>query len=194
MLIRLSVLERIKTGEVTLAFRKWRCPTVKAGGTLKTAVGLLKIKKIEIIKPSAISEANIKAAGYQSRAELLKEIGPREGELYKITIAFAGEDPRNELRANTALSKEELLAITNRLERLDNNSQLGAWTRVVMMAINQNPKLRAVELARKTGFAKDWLKINVRKLKNLGLTISHKEGYTLSPRGKKVLNFIKKRS
>jgi hypothetical protein len=44
--------------------------------------------------------------------------------------------------------------------------------------------------AKKTGFEKAWLKINIRKLKNLGLTISHNPGYTLSPRGKAYLALL----
>ena len=37
MLIRRADLDRIASGEVTLAFRRWRRPTVKAGGTLPCA-------------------------------------------------------------------------------------------------------------------------------------------------------------
>ena len=43
MLIKLEVLEKIKSGEITLQFRRWRRRTVKAGGTLKTRVGVLQI-------------------------------------------------------------------------------------------------------------------------------------------------------
>jgi hypothetical protein len=46
----------------------------------------------------------------------------------------------------------------------------------------------AATIARQIGFEKDWLKINIRKLKNLDLTISHDPGYTLSPRGVAVSN------
>jgi hypothetical protein len=38
MLIRMALLERIKRGEVGLAFRRWRKPTVKAGGRLRTSL------------------------------------------------------------------------------------------------------------------------------------------------------------
>jgi hypothetical protein len=47
--------------------------------------------------------------------------------------------------------------------------------------------LRAADLARMLGREKDWLKINIRKLKNLGLTISHETGDEISPLGKVVL-------
>ena len=54
-------------------------------------------------------------------------------------------------------------------------------------AIAEHPHLAAAELAERTGFDKEWLKLQVRKLKNLGLTISHHPGYELSPRGRVVL-------
>ncbi len=53
--------------------------------------------------------------------------------------------------------------------------------------LEKHPHLPAARLAEKTGLEKDWLKQNVRKLKNLGLTVSHHPGYTLSPRGRALL-------
>ena len=51
--------------------------------------------------------------------------------------------------------------------------------------------LPAGDLAKKADAEKEWLKINVRKLKNLGLTISHQPGYELSPRLRVICNFSK---
>ena len=42
-----------------------------------------------------------------------------------------------------------------------------------------------------TGFEKEWLKLNIRKLKNLGLTISHNVGYRLSPLGEHFIEELK---
>ena len=47
MLIKREVLEAIKAGQITLQFRRWTRPSVKAGGTLKTRVGLLRIGRID---------------------------------------------------------------------------------------------------------------------------------------------------
>ena len=38
MLLKRAALEAIREGRVSLVFRKWRRPTVKAGGSLKTAI------------------------------------------------------------------------------------------------------------------------------------------------------------
>ena len=188
MLIRIQTLKRIKSGEISLVFRRWRKPTVKTGGTLKTAVGVLAIKSVEKTTQRKITDADAKRAGYSGKSELLKEFAGRQGDVYKIKLAYLGDDPRIELRNKNKLTDSEFAEIQKRLERMDSASRAGKWTAQMLNAIKQNPKLSASKLAAKTGFDKDWLKINVRKLKNLGLTISHHPtGYTLSPRGEAFL-------
>ena len=41
MILRRPVLDAIREGSVSLIFRRWRRPTVRAGGTLTTAIGVL---------------------------------------------------------------------------------------------------------------------------------------------------------
>ena len=50
MLFRQHVLAAIASGDVTLAFRRWTKPTVRAGGTLRTAVSVLAIDVIDEIE------------------------------------------------------------------------------------------------------------------------------------------------
>src|SRR5215212_9755347 len=57
MLFKRPFLDGIVSGEITAAFRRWTRPTVRAGGTLKTAVGVLAIDSIERVPPEAITEA-----------------------------------------------------------------------------------------------------------------------------------------
>ena len=45
MILTLPVLDAIRRGEVTCAFRRWRRPSVRTGGTLMTAVGQLEIPR-----------------------------------------------------------------------------------------------------------------------------------------------------
>ena len=46
MLLRMAALERIVRGEISLVFRRWRRPTVRTGGSLRTAVGVLRILEV----------------------------------------------------------------------------------------------------------------------------------------------------
>jgi biotin operon repressor len=84
--------------------------------------------------------------------------------------------------------------MAEQLNKLDQFGKVGAWTTRVMFTIEKNPEVRAVYLAEELGLEKSWLKLNIRKLKNLGLTISHETGYSLSPLGQTFLNEQKIRS
>jgi hypothetical protein len=187
MLLKRRELERIQRGEVTLVFRRWKKPTVKTGGTLKTALGVLAIKQVKLIQRAQIKRVDAEQAGYDSLADLLAELDVRDGDYYRIEVRFAGADPRIALRENDLLSQVELAEIQTRLARLDKASKLGPWTERVLRAIERHPKLPAGDLAARLRFEKMWLKTNIRKLKNLGLTISHQPGYEISPRGLAVL-------
>jgi hypothetical protein len=58
----------------------------------------------------------------------------------------------------------------------------------VLDAIGRRPGTRAADLAAEEfGRERDPFKIDVRKLKNLGLTHSLEVGYELSPRGREYL-------
>jgi len=98
-------------------------------------------------------------------------------------LSWAGEDPRVALRESDNLDDDEVAAIDARLERLDRASSHGAWTMQTLDQIWRRPQVRAPDLAAEVGRETAPFKIDVRKLKNLGLTISHPVGYELSPRG-----------
>jgi hypothetical protein len=74
-----------------------------------------------------------------------------------------------------------------RLDRLDRASSHGAWTRAYLATIAEKPGVRAPDLAASYGRETAPFKIDVRKLKNLGLTHSLAVGYELSPRGRAYL-------
>jgi hypothetical protein len=189
LLFKQQFLDGIQAGRVTLAFRKWRRPSVKVNGTLLTSVGQLKIRAIELVQISDLTKADAKKAGFDSLEALLSDLSQqRDGQLYRIRFALAGPDPRVALRRDASLSAADVDTIAAKLRRLDERSSSGAWTARVLKLIARHPEMSAAELAVKSGFEKQWLKLNVRKLKNLGLTESLNPGYRLSPRGKAFLS------
>jgi hypothetical protein len=183
MLFRRDVLRRIAEGEVTLAFRRWRRPTVKAGGTLRTPVGVLAIESIEVVDERDVTEADARRAGAESREALLAAL-PGEGALHRIEFRLAGPDPRIALRARRHISPAERAEIDARLARLDAASRHGAWTAKVLGLIAERPGTRAPDLAASLRRETAPFKADVRKLKELGLTESLQVGYRLSPRGR----------
>lgn len=193
MLIKRAFLDGIASGDITLAFRRWTRPTVRAGGTLKTAVGMLAIESVERVPVEAITEAEARRAGYPSRDALMAELHARDqGEIHRIELRLAGPDPRVALRERADLSGEELAALRKRLDRLDAASPAGPWTLAVLRLIGRNPGVRAGDLAPQVGQERLPFKVNVRKLKGLGLTESLETGYRLSPRGRAFLDSVDK--
>jgi len=185
MLFKEIHLSGIKSGKITLAFRKWQKASVKRGSLLHTSVGLVEIRKIEIVNENDITEQDAIQAGFTDKKQLLKSLRHNSaGTIFKIPVSYHSADPRIKLREQTELSEQQFTDLKNKLERLDNRSKQGHWTNKVLLAIKNNPNLHAIGIAKLTGLEKEWLKLNIRKLKNLGLTISHNVGYELSPLGK----------
>ena len=188
MLFNQGELPRIRAGEITVAFRRWRRPTVAAGGTLKTAVGVLAIASVDRIQVGDIAAGDAAQAGYPDLDALLAELARRpDGDLYRIEFRLQGPDPRIALREAAGLSDGEWEKVKERLDRLDRASGAGPWTRATLEAIEQGEGVRAGDLAPGLGLEKEAFKVNVRKLKNLGLTESLGTGYRVSPRGRSVL-------
>jgi hypothetical protein len=187
MLFRKETLDAIAAGKVTLAFRRWEKPTVKAGGSLLTHAGLLAIDAVDQIAPSAIRDTHAKAAGFRSRAALMEELSKQEGDLYRIAFRRVGDDPRIALRKEAKLTKAEMKSVIAALNRLDQASDRGAWTKKILRLIDKYPARRAPDLASSIGSDPMTFKRDVRKLKDLGLTEVLEVGYRLSPRGRVVL-------
>src|SRR5688572_30498213 len=128
MILELALLQRVVTGEVRVVFRRWHRPSVRAGGTLTTALGVLGIDSIEATTESAISEADARLAGYPSLKQLISDLKARDGTLYRIELHFAGPDPRVALRSDVDLNAATLAELREKLERLDATSRVGPWT------------------------------------------------------------------
>ena len=193
MLIKQKHLEGIKAGSISLAFRKWKKLQVSAGGLVKTSVGVIRIVSTEKTALDKITDSEAQMAGFSAAQPLIQLLeSQKDGDIYKIEVVFDSEDPRIELGEKANISEEELEELKQALDNLDKFSKIGKWTTKTLIAIQENPKLRAADLAIKAKKEKEWLKLNIRKLKALGLTISHEPGYTLSPLGEEYLKLISK--
>lgn len=93
MLLKREILEAIKRGEITLQFRRWTRPSVKAGGTLKTKVGLLQIGAMDEMSPDDVTDADARAAGFKDLAEFRRWLDSmKQGPLFhRIEVSYLGE-------------------------------------------------------------------------------------------------------
>lgn len=187
MLIRRRELEAIRSGEMTLAFRRWPQRRVLPGTALRTAIGVVSVSDVEAVEVDEISGADSAAAGYASRDELVSFLERRAGTIYRIRLRHAGPDPRVALREQAQLTAEQVGALRIRLARLDRAAGGSAWTRSYLELIEARPATLASTLADSLGIETARFKRRVRQLKELGLTISLRPGYRLSPRGEALL-------
>jgi hypothetical protein len=187
MLFRPSTLNGIADGTVTRAYRKWDRPRVRPGGRQRTPAGVVAFDTVEPVARDSLTDADARSAGLAGLDELLELVDRRPaGTIYRIDLRLAGPDPRVALR-ETEPDHAETARLLGRLERLDRASRHGPWTEAVLRAIDERPGTRAGDLAAGFGRERDPFKLDVRKLKELGLTESLRPGYRLSPRGRAVL-------
>lgn len=90
MLLKRDLLEEIKAGKIDVIFRRWNRPTVKAGGTLKTKVGLLAIKAVTDMSPDDVIDAEAQRAGFKDVADFRRWLDTmKEGSLFqKIEVGY----------------------------------------------------------------------------------------------------------
>lgn len=183
MIFRKEILSKIEKGEVSIAFRQWKKLSITEGKTLKTSVGLILFKKITVVKLDALTKSDAIKAGLDSLEALVKDLSG-EGTIYKITFSLTGPDPRLKLREEKSFSADDKEALLKKLKP--------TWVLPVLTYLSKNEGTPSKVMADELGYEQMKLKLNVRKLKNLGLTISLGTGYKLSPRGKVVLKLIQK--
>ena len=173
MLFKVRFYQRIVDGSITRTFRRWKRLQVVPGNRYRQPFGEVEVVSAEEVEERSITEHDAKLAGYESRDELLAELTKyREGKLYRINFRFAGADRRIALRQKDDLSEADIDALMKRLTRLDKASSHGPWTRQALELIDRNPAVVSTVLAAKMGLDRPVFKIDIRKLKESGLTES----------------------
>jgi hypothetical protein len=197
VLISKPVAEAIRAGTVTTQYRRWDAPRVKVGGTQLTSAGLVRFTRVtRVTDLDRVSDRAARAAGLKDAAALRRALAPtrrrpsaRGGKggdtVFRIHVTWVGEDPRLALR-ETLPDEAALAELGRRLDRLDARPS-GPWTRTVLEWVRDHPHVVSKELAALMRRDLLPLKADIRKLKALGLTISHDVGYELSPRGSAYL-------
>jgi hypothetical protein len=178
----MKVAQGVADGSLSLAFRRWRKQDVVAGQVFTTSAGLVRVDAVTTVPAEAITDEDAQRAGWPDAERLRRRLAP-EGETYRVELSYAGPDPRIALRESAALSEDDVAELDRRLERLDRAAGHGPWTRHYLELIREHPQRRAPDLAAMEGRETAPFKLDVRKLKNLGLTVSFPVGYEVSPRG-----------
>ena len=172
-----------------MTFRRWKRRQAIEGRRYRTPGGIVQVDSVTRVAPEAIGDGDARRAGYDSADTLRADLrGKASVPLTRVVFHLVDEpDPRTVLAADDDLEIEDVAALDRRLDQMDARAPSGPWTAGVLSAIAANPGLRAGELAASLGRERLSFKADVRKLKELGLTMSLEVGYRLSPRGEAYL-------
>jgi hypothetical protein len=177
----------LESGAITLTFRRWQKPHVRPGGRYRChPIGVLEVDAISEVAAGTIGEADARAAGFASRAELLEylaELGPLDDAtpVFRVALHHGGDGDRVPLALVDSLTADDVAAITATL------AKLGDWPAETLAIITKRPRIAASKLAAELGRETAPFKADVVKLKKLGLTQSFEVGYEISPRGNAYL-------
>ena len=193
MLFSEEAVPGLRAGTITATFRRWKRPQVKVGGTYRPRNDLaLVVDAVTEVPVGSLTDADAVAAGEPDLATLRRKRleGAADDEvLFRVDFHRVDvPDPRSVLAADATLDSATVAEITTRLDRLDAASKVGPWTRATLAVIGRNPAVVSSVLADELGRDRPELKLDIRKLKGLGLTISLGTGYELSPRGQAYLD------
>jgi hypothetical protein len=192
MLFAGSDRDGVASGRITVAYRRWAEPRVVEGRVYRTNAGRIEVESIRQVNPELIADgdADLELADRQNARDVRRRLRGDES-MPTFLIRFhlvSGADPREELAAQTSLSSDDLADLQERLDRFDALSNHGPWTLQTLSLIETSPAVRAGDLAASVGRQTAPFKLDVRKLKNLGLTYSLETGYRISPRGAAYLD------
>jgi hypothetical protein len=183
------------SGAITLTFRRWEKPHVRAGGRYRChPIGVLEVDSIERVRVEAITDGDALLAGFATRIALvdyLAELGPlgATDEVFRVALHHGGDGDRTEIALETTLSAADVTTITTKLARMDATKP---WTKKTLAIIGAQPRIAASKLAAQLKRETLPFKTDVRKLKKLGLTQSFEVGYEISPRGRAYLAAVAK--
>ena len=184
----------IRDGSVTMTFRAWRTAKVVVARSYRLGPGdAIVVKAVDEVTVGSITAAQARRSGFASVDELVQLLRKSaklrltsRSKVFRVAFDHAQQvDPRAKRREDTSASALEEVEV--RLERMDRLSRRGPWTIEALRLITTHPKLAASKLAPRMNRETRTFKADIRKLKELGLTVSHETGYSLSPRGRALL-------
>jgi hypothetical protein len=182
--------ELVAAGEITVTWRLWKYAHVKPGKVYASGFavgGAIAVEDVKVVPASEITDADALEAGLAGAQALIdfarshtgREVTP-DTVLYRVQFHFEPVAP-----PKPQYSLEE---IATRLQRLDRASPVGPWTLPALRLIEENPGVGARNLSVEMDMPRDDFKVNVRKLKALGLTLSLTVGYELTELGQSYLD------
>jgi hypothetical protein len=83
--------EPVLAGEITLSFRLWRRPRVKAGGRYRVGVGHIEVDSVELVPFGSVDDTDLRRSGEADLESLRRRTahaGPVEDDTLVYRIEF----------------------------------------------------------------------------------------------------------
>lgn len=192
MQFTMDAREGLASGVVTVTFRNWKRPLAKVGSHHKVGDTVLEIDRVDRVRLGDITAADAARAG-GSVDDVRRRLAGRGAPLgdddlvYRVEFHRAGSFNAIVETERTELGRDELATLVERLDRLDRASAHGPWTRATLRLVATKPGVVSTDLAAELGRDRPSFKVDVRKLKRLGLTYSLERGYRVTPKGEALL-------
>ena len=77
----------VLSGDITVTFRLWRTPKVKAGGRYRVGPGQIEIDSIELVPFAAVDETDLRRSGEADR-EALRRRAAHAGPIQDDTLLY----------------------------------------------------------------------------------------------------------
>jgi hypothetical protein len=185
--------EGLARGDITTTFRTWKRPQVRLGGRYRAGPVDLIVDRLGQVKLRKITDDDARRSGFDDRDSLVEFLAKRQtlddgAKVWRVDFHAVERETGPSIADDRELSESDVEDIVRRLDRLDAASASGPWTRETLALIAAHPGVVSTELAERVGRERAAFKVDVRKLKRLGLTISLDVGYRLSPRGEAFLS------
>ena len=166
----------------------------RGGSTAPTPAGSRSTASAQV-NPELIADndADVVAADRRNAKDVRRRLrGNEDWPTFLIKFHLVeGPDPREELAAQSdAVPRGPRRPARPGWPSFDELSHHGPWTADTLRLIQAKPATRAADLAATLGRETAPFKLDVRKLKNLGLTYSLETGYELTPRGTAYLTTL----
>lgn len=169
-------------GSITVTFRNWKRPQAKVGGRFHKGDLWFEVDAVDVVPAGSITKADARRAGATDPDAVRRRMQVDDPAADVYRIRFHRIEPAGPPVDDTDLSDGELAELDRRLDRL------GDWARPTLELIAAHPGVVSTTLAELAGRDRPAFKLDVRKLKKLGLTLSLEVGYQLSPRGRAYLD------
>jgi hypothetical protein len=191
MMFKGEFLNGIAAGEVTRTYRRWKRPQVKQDGIYQLyRKGAIQVTDIGAVTENSVTDSAARLSGFDSATSLLDYLGHASpgSELYCVKFRYIGEVRKKGPDQSAIDSETEWQTLADKLAAKDRSSAVGPWTLATLTLIGESPGTSSKLLAASLKRIQMDLKKDIRKLKQLGLTISLETGYKLSDRGRSYLD------